>query len=180
MTQGWPAGIDLRAAADTYGYLLMSLVTADLTPRDETELSRSSGDSQTGATFDHARWLRETQRRLAFRATWQKYFESHDVFLLPSSFTAAFAHDHSEPIGERVIGTPEGNRPYLQHVPYWISTASLAGLPATVAPVGLTDTRLPVGLQIVGPMWEDGTSIELAALLAELTGGFSAPPAFPE
>jgi hypothetical protein len=27
-------------------------------------------------------------------------------------------------------------------------------------------------------MWEDGTSIEFAALLSEVTGGFAAPPAF--
>jgi amidase len=179
MEQGWPAGVDLRAAADTFDYLLMSLVTADLTPRDETEQPRSRGD-RTPNTADHARWLRETQRRLAFRATWQSYFKSHDVFLLPSSFTAAFAHDHGEPMEKRLIETPEGRRPYIQHAPYWISTATLAGLPATVAPVGVTDAGLPVGIQIVAPMWEDGTSIEFAALLSELTGGFTAPPAFPE
>lgn len=36
----------------------------------------------------------------------------------------------------------------------------------------------PVGLQIVAPMWEDGTAIEFAALLSETIGGFTAPPAF--
>jgi amidase len=180
MERGWPPGVDVQAASETYGYLLMSFVTADLTQKDESQQPRSPGERRTGNTFDHARWLRETQRRFSFRATWQKYFESHDVFLLPSSFTAAFPHDHSEPMGKRVIDTPEGKRPYLQNAPYWISTATLAGLPATVAPVGLTDARLPVGIQIIGPMWEDGTSIEFAALLSELIGGFSAPPAFPE
>jgi amidase len=39
---------------------------------------------------------------------------------------------------------------------------------------------LPVGLQIIAPMWEDGTSIEFAALLSDLIGGFTAPPAFQE
>jgi amidase len=178
MEHGWPTGVDLQAAAETYGYLLMSLVTADLTPGDEN--ARSTGDRNARHEFDHARWLRESQRRLAFRATWQKYFESHDAFLLPSSFTAAFLHDHSEPIQKRVVDTPEGKRSYVQNVPYWISTASLSGLPATIAPVGLTDAGLPVGIQILAPMWEDGTSIEFAALLAELTGGFTAPPAYME
>ena len=58
---------------------------------------RDEGVESGGASkgFDHARWLRETQRRLAFRALWQKYFESCDVFLLPASFTAASPHDHS-------------------------------------------------------------------------------------
>lgn len=162
---GWPAGVDLRGAADTYGYLLMSFVTADLT-------------GNKASTFDHASWLRQSLQRLAFRAVWQKYFESWDVFLLPSSFTAAFPHDQSQPIEKRVVKTPEGKRPYVQNLAYWISTASLSGLPATVAPVGFTDAGLPVGIQILAPMWEDGTSIEFAALLSEVTGGFSAPPAF--
>jgi amidase len=143
----------------------MSFVTADLTGKKPS-------------TFDHASWLRHTMRRLAFRAVWQKYFESFDVFLLPSSFTAAFPHDHSQPIEKRVVKTPEGKRPYVQNTAYWIWTASLSGLPATVAPVGLTDGGLPVGVQILAPMWEDGTSIEFAALLSEVTGGFAAPPAF--
>ena len=110
MEHGWPRGVDLRAAAGTYGYLLMSFVTADLTPRDEQEPARSSG-REGGKAVDHARWLRETQRRLAFRATWQKYFENHDVFLLPASFTAAFRHDHSEPLEKRVIETADGRAP---------------------------------------------------------------------
>jgi len=33
-------------------------------------------------------------------------------------------------------------------------------------------------VQILAPMWEDATSIELAALLSEVTNGFVAPPAY--
>lgn len=173
MIHGWPVGIDLQAAAETYGYLLMSFVTADLSPRDEARSSGKAGKG--GRTFDHARWLRETLRRLAYRALWQKYFESHDVFLLPASFTVAFPHDHSNPIEKRVVEIPEGTRPYVQHAAYWIFAASLSGLPATVAPIGFTDGGLPVGVQIVAPMWEDGTSIEFAALLSDVSGGFTPP-----
>ena len=167
MQQGWPAGVDVRAAAETYGYLLMSFVTADLT-------------GKRPSTFDHARWLRETMQRLAFRSMWQKHFKSCDVFLLPASFTAAFPHDRSQPIEKRVIETPEGPRPYVQNSSYWISMASLSGLPATVAPIGFTDSGLPVGIQILAPMWEDATSIEFAALLSEAVGGFVAPPVSPK
>jgi len=82
-------------------------------------------------------------------------------------------------MGAGVIETPEGRRPYL-NMGLWICSAALSGLPATVAPVGRTDADLPAGIQIVAPMWEDGTSIEFAALLAELVGGFTEPPAFRE
>jgi amidase len=185
LEQGWPRGIDPQAQMPTFVYLLAALITADMRP-DEREGARARFEKDredlfAGAAVEpHARWLQETQRRLSCRAMWQEYFESHDVFLAPTAFTAAFPHDHSEPIGNRVVDTPEGKRPYVQNMPHWISSATLAGLPATVAPVGCTDGGLPVGIQIIAPMWEDGTSIEFAALLADLAGGFTAPAAFRE
>jgi amidase len=159
LEEGYPAGFDIRAQAETYQFLLMALVNAEKT------------------TDAHVRWLQATQQRLAVRALWEQYFDSHDVFLMPTTITAAFPHDQSEPVGRRTIETPEGKRPYLQ-LPFWIVFASLAGIPATVAPVGLTTGGLPVGIQILAPMWEDATSIEFAALLAERVGGFTPPPAF--
>jgi len=185
LERGWPRGIDPRAQMPTFGYLVAALITADMSP-DERERARMRFQKNRDDVFaaaaaePHARWLHETQRRLSCRAMWQAYFETHDVFLAPTAFTAAFPHDHSEPIGNRVVDTPEGKRPYVEQMPYWISAATLAGLPATVAPVGRTDGGLPVGIQIIAPMWEDGTSIEFAALLSDLVGGFSAPSAFRE
>jgi amidase len=132
------------------------------------------------AVEPHARWLHETLQRLALRARWQEYFQSHDVFLLPTAFTAAFPHDHSEPMDNRVVNTPAGKRSYTRDMASWVSVATLAGLPATVAPVGRTSAGLPAGIQILAPMWEDATSIEFAALLSEVVGGFAVPPAFHE
>jgi amidase len=183
MERGWPAGVDPRAQMRVFSYLLFALLTASMT-HDAREQSRKRFEKNpndivaAAAVEPHARWLQETLRRLAIRALWQTYFETHDVFLLPTAFTAAFPHDHSEPIDNRVVETPEGKRPYARDMASWISLATLAGLPATVAPVGRTRADLPVGIQIVAPMWEDGTSIEFAALLSEVVGGFTAPPAF--
>jgi hypothetical protein len=56
--------------------------------------------------------------------------------------------------------------------------ASLSYLPATAAPIGLTEERLPVGLQIIGPEGEDPTTIEFARLLAAEIGGFVPPPTY--
>ena len=165
LTRGWPDGVDLHSHVETFQFLVMALVTAD-------------GDEQQRASQPHARWLHETRQRLAFRARWHTYFESHDVFLLPTAFTTAFAHDHSQPIENRVVDTPDGKRPYLRDMASWISLASLAGLPATVAPIGRTRAGLPAGIQIVAPRWEDRTAIEFAALLSDVIGGFTAAPAF--
>jgi amidase len=170
---------------NTFSYLVFALVTADMDAAARgaarQRFEKNPNDVAAAAAVEpHARWLHETQHRLAFRALWQNYFESHDVFLLPTAFTTAFPHDHSEPMDRRVVNTPEGPRPYARDMASWISVATLAGLPATVAPVGLTAAGLPAGIQIIAPMWEDGTSIEFAALLADVVGGFTAPPAFQE
>jgi amidase len=182
LDRGWPHGVDLDAHMKTFQYLLFALLTADADngerERARKRLTENPNDMMAAAAAEpHARWLHETQRRLSFRAVWQKYFERYDVFLLPTTFTAAFPHDQ-RPMEQRVVDTPEGKRPYARDMASWIVFAGVAGLPATVAPVGRTRAGLSVGIQIVDPMWEDGTSIEFAALLADVVGGFTAPPAF--
>jgi len=61
---------------------------------------------------------------------------------------------------------------------FWISFATLTGLPATTVPVGLTRAGLPVGLQIIGPYLEDATPIDLAGKLADVLGGFRPPQGY--
>jgi amidase len=60
----------------------------------------------------------------------------------------------------------------------WTYMAVVSGLPATVAPVGLSDSGLPVGIQIIGDRFEDRTTIDFARGLSELIGGFVAPPGY--
>src|SRR5437870_4610491 len=127
-----------------------------------------------GSLSSFAEWQAQNFRRLAYRAFWQKFFQSTDVFLLPSTFTAAFAHDPT-PIETRMIPLPEGGaQPFLKMLAY-ISPATLTGCPATTAPAGLSKSGLPVGLQIVGPFLEDATPIAFAQLLAREIGGFQSP-----
>lgn len=179
---GWPTGIEPREQLETFYYLLSAFLSLNST-KEQREAARARLEKDpndifaAGTAEPHARWLRESQRRLTFRAKWDEYFERHDVFLTPASFCAAFPHDHSQPMDRRVVPTPEGHRPYRE-IGFWVALASLAGLPATVAPIGRNGTGLPVGVQIIGPMWEDATSIEFAHLLAEIAGGFVAPPHF--
>jgi amidase len=111
---------------------------------------------------------------MAARAAWTRYFADVDVFLCPTNFTPAFPHD-SRPFAERTITTPEGVRPYDAQ-PFWISHASLPGLPAVVAPIGKTTGGLPVGAQIIGPLYEDDTALTFAELLGDVVGGYERPP----
>jgi amidase len=113
-------------------------------------------------------------RRMTARAAWNRYFNDTDVFLCPANFTPAFPHD-TRPFEERTITTPEGERPYDSQA-FWVSHASLPGLPAVAAPIGLTPRGLPVGAQIVGPLYEDDTAITFAELLGDVIGGYEPPP----
>jgi amidase len=182
MERGWPDGFHPTAHLKTYQYLLLAFISADTSDEQLEKLreryKKNPDDVFAAAAVEpHGRWLHETVNRLQVRAIWQKYFESHDVFVCPAGVGAAFAHDHSQPIERRVIETPDGSQPYM-NTPLWTYPATLAGLPATVAPIGRTRGDLPAGMQILAPMWEDGTSIEFAALLSEMIGGFTEPDGF--
>jgi amidase len=45
-----------------------------------------------------------------------------------------------------------------------------------VAPIGRSPSGLPIGVQIIGSLLEDRTTIAFAGLLEREFGGFAAPP----
>ncbi len=179
MKPGWPVGFKINEMYENYMFHLFAFMFSVQPPAErEAFLKEMSADGQPAPGLaPFADWQTQNFRRLGFRAQWQKYFEDVDVFLSPVAFTTAFAHDHSEPQGKRTIATPQGARPYFDMVK-WIAPGTLTGCPATTAPVGRGEGGLPIGLQIMGPFWEDATPITFAKLLARELGGFVAPPGF--
>ncbi len=184
LEEGWPPGVNVEEQYDTYLLLLVANFTA--VPRDdELDELRRLAANQDGS-FRAKRALALTAppnvlraadgRRRAARRIWQAYFRTHDAFLLPTAFVPAFPHDHT-PMFDRVLATPAGPRPYLDLL-FWISFATLTGLPATTAPVGLTRGGLPVGIQIIGPYLEDATPIDVAERLGGVAGRFKPPQGF--
>ena len=150
-------------------------------PPAEQERMLKSADAATsknsGALSSFAEWQQQNFRRLGFRAQWQRYFDEVDVFLSPVAFSPPFPHDHSEPLSKRTIATSGGPRKYTEMF-NWIAAPTLTGCPATVAPIGRTPEGLPVGIQIMGPFWEDATPITFADLLSKELGGFVAPKGY--
>jgi amidase len=160
VVEGWPQGVDPAASAELCGFQA-GLFLAVQQSGQENFASLASVVSQE-------------RRRVELRAAWWRYFSDVDVFLCPANFTAAFPHD-PRPFPERTVATPDGPRPYPQQT-FWVTHASLTGLPAVAAPVGRTAAGLPLGVQIIGPPYQDDTAVTFAELLAELVGGYQPPP----
>ena len=179
LKRGWPAGVKIEELNQNYRFNLDAFIFSVETPEQqeaERKEAAASGKVMPGLV-SFADWQQQNFRRLRYRAQWQSYFDEVDVFLSPVAFTTAFQHDHTEPHDKRKIATVHGPRDY-DDMGRWIAHATLTGCPATIAPVGRGEGGLPVGLQIMGPYWEDATPIIFAKLLAQLLGGFVAPPGY--
>jgi amidase len=114
--------------------------------------------------------------RIGITNRWQLLFRDFDVVLCPVMPTSAFAHDHSEKAARRIF--VDGTEiPYGDQI-MWNGNATLAGLPSTAMPIGLSSEGLPIGMQIIGPAMEDRTTLAFAELVEREYGGFLAPPAF--
>jgi amidase len=159
VVEGWPEGVDPVQQYESFGFHVQLFFAFQQPGQDFATLSDV---------------IRQENYRMSVRAAWNRYFSEVDVFLCPANFTPAFPH-YSRPVDQRTIATPEGEQPYANQA-FWVSHASLPGLPAVVAPIGRTPGGLPVGVQILGPLHEDATAIIFAELLDELIGGYERPP----
>ena len=124
-------------------------------------------------------WKGHIEKQKKQQAQWAAFFERYDVLLAPVSPTAAFEHKHRLPMASRRLMINGRSKSYFKNLT-WTVMAIVSGLPATVAPVGQTESGLPVGVQIIGNRFEDRTTIDFARGLSEIVGGFFAPPVYRE
>ena len=122
-------------------------------------------------------WDGHVEKQKKQQALWSAFFERYDVLLAPVTPSAAFPHDHSKPMSTRRLTVNGRSKSYWNNLS-WTIMAIVSGLPATVAPVGISESGLPVGVQIISDRYEDRTTIDFARGLSELIGGFKAPPGF--
>ena len=130
----------------------------------------------SAGNIDHQTWMRLNSRRGGYRLQWQSFFRDWDILLCPITATDAFPHDHS-PANERTLAVNGEARPYFEQV-FWAGLATLAYLPSTVFPTGLSKNGLPIGLQAIGAEFDDRTTIEFARLVERELGGFVPPPGY--
>jgi amidase len=176
---------DLAEAATLYTQLLFSGSVARF-PVDAYEQLRtraaglSAADQSLDATrlrgmvFNHRDWIEANNRRELHRHGWRQFFAEFDAVVCPITPTPAFPHDQNPDLLERRIDIDGAEYPFFDQL-VWAGLATMPGLPATAVPAGLSADGLPVGVQLIGPMFEDRTPLRLAELLEERIGGFQAP-----
>ncbi|HUK08356.1 MAG TPA: amidase [Stellaceae bacterium] len=125
----------------------------------------------------HRDWLGLNEERQRMRLKWAEFFGEYDLLLCPAAASAAVPHDHEGERHERKIPVNGKKVPTTDQL-FWAGYSCAFYLPATVAPIGLTASGLPVGVQIVGPQYGDRTCIEFARLLEREYYGFTPAPAF--
>ncbi|MFE9674475.1 amidase [Streptomyces sp. NPDC006259] len=124
--------------------------------------------------FSHRDWIGTNGRRELHRHGWRRFFAEFDAVVCPITPTPAFPHDHHPDPRERRIDIDGVEYPYFDQL-VWAGLATMPGLPATAVPAGRSPEGLPVGVQLIGPMFEDRTPLKLAELLEQRIGGFQAP-----
>jgi len=175
---------DLAQTSRIYRQLLSAFFAADLSPegreRVEAAAKALGPDDQSlaafglrGPTMSHAEWVRASRVRGGLRGRWLALFDDVDVVLCPPMPSAAFPHDHSPQFARR-LDIDGAEVPYNDQS-VWAGIATLNGLPATTAPIGRTESGLPIGMQIIGRYLEDRTTIAFAGLVEREFGAFTPP-----
>ncbi len=176
---------------DTYDRLLNGLVGSSIPDKLYTKAKRGAafmgliGKNDMGtlggfterATTSHRDWNRANEKRHKLRTEWQALFETYDVVLLPGVCVPAIEHNHKGNVLSRKIDVDGASHGYT-NLFRWIAPATVASLPATSAPIGLTDDGLPVSIQILAGYGQDLTTIAFAQHLAAAAQGFKTPPDF--
>ena len=123
----------------------------------------------------HRAWLGLNEKRFQWRRAWSAFFREWDVLLCPVIATAAMPHRQDGETWDRKI-TIDGTQIAYNDQLFWPGLTGGYHLPATAAPMGTTKGGLPLGVQIVGPIYGDRSTIEAAALLEQAWMAFKPPP----
>lgn len=177
---------DLAESARLFMRLFMSALSSTLPPEiyegmravaeglDADDLSLPA-ERARGMALSHRDWLIADGARARLRQRWRELFTAFDVVLCPVMQTPAFAHDQNPDSWIRTIMIDGEAHDYGDQL-IWSGLATAPGLPATALPIARSGDGLPIGVQILGPMYEDRTPLRFAELVEQAFGGFTPPP----
>src|SRR5256712_3204159 len=116
------------------------------------------------AGYYDAYYLRAQKVRTLIKRDFEQVFaEGVDAILAPATPSAAFG------VGEK--GSADPIEMYLNDV--FTVTVNMAGLPRIAVPGGLSAGGLPLGLQLIGRPFDEGTLFSLSAVIEQAAGRVS-------
>ncbi len=117
------------------------------------------------AGFYDAYYIRAQKVRTLIKQDFETAFaQGVDTILTPATPSAAFA------IGDKEMAS-DPVKMYLNDV--FTVTVNMAGLPGISVPAGLSDAGLPLGLQLIGRPFEEGTLFQAASVIEKAAGTFT-------
>ncbi len=156
--------VDLAEQRDLFFHMITSAISPSI-PDDQAELAAGS----------HRAWLRADEHRARLAQRWAAWFEDYDVLLCPVMPVPAFPHQQAPSFLERELAIDGEMQSHVTLVT-WAGLIGIVDLPSAVAPVGRTPEGLPVGVQIVSPYLRDREALQMAAIVAQVSGGGYRPP----
>jgi len=116
------------------------------------------------AGYYDAYYLKAQRVRTLIKQDFDQAFESVDVVLTPTTPSPAFG------FGEKT-GDPIAM--YLEDI--FTVTVNMAGLPGISVPAGLSSEGTPLGLQLIGRPFDEGTLFRAAKAIEDAAGRFAPP-----
>ncbi len=115
------------------------------------------------AGYYDAYYVRAQKIRTLIKRDFEQAWDKVDVVLTPATPSAAFAPGEiSDPV-----------QMYLNDI--FTVTVNMAGLPGIAVPAGVSKDGLPLGLQLIGKAFDEGTLFTAAAAIEQVAGGYQAP-----
>jgi aspartyl-tRNA(Asn)/glutamyl-tRNA(Gln) amidotransferase subunit A len=124
---------------------------------DEAKRRIMLGTYVLSAGYYDAYYLKAAKVRRLIHDDFVKAFEKVDVIITPTAPTPAFK------IGEKVDPVSM----YLADV--FTVPASMAGVPAISIPAGFSGDKLPIGIQVIGPHFEESKILNVANMFEKAT-----------
>ena len=121
------------------------------------------------AGYYDAYYVRAQKIRTLIKQDFERaYDDGVDAILTPATPSAAFG------IGEKAGADPI--EMYLNDI--FTVTVNMAGLPGIAVPGGLSGEGLPLGLQLIGKPFDEGTLFALAEVIEQAAGRIQLPDAW--
>ncbi|MBP6695348.1 MAG: amidase [Saprospiraceae bacterium] len=150
-------------------WIIRQLIKQDFKSGTPLKVDMTEGVNRIGDQ-DEKEYENILKRRVALRNAMEDFFKKYDFLIMPVTTGPAFVKNPER----KPMAVDDINLEYWDHFHYTMCF-NATGHPALTIPLGLNEDKLPVAVQIVGPMFSEQRLIHFARLIQSLHEGFIPP-----